>query len=66
MSDAITDLERIRRNRKRHAKLVETDLVETNEAVRRAVREGHSYRKIAAAAGISFQRVGQIIEKEEK
>jgi DNA invertase Pin-like site-specific DNA recombinase len=34
--------------------------IERDRLIRKALTEGHSYRKIARAAGISHQRVQQI------
>lgn len=39
---------------------------ELRAAIREAHQAGHSYRAIAEAAGISHQRVAQLLQKEEK
>jgi DNA-binding protein H-NS len=39
---------------------------EVTAAVRAAVTAGHSYRTVAAAAGLSHQRVADIVTKGQK
>lgn len=50
----------------REPSAVERQRERLHQAIREAHQVGHSYRAIAQAAGISHQRVSQILAKEEK
>ena len=46
--------------------ILERARAELHQAIRAAHQAGHSYRAIAQAAGISHQRVAQLLQKGEK
>ena len=48
------------------AQAEQVERVQLRYLLQEAHRAGHSYRAIAQAAGISHQRVAQLVQKEEK
>ncbi len=57
----VLDKQALKRAVRRAAKRYDEDRQVRDEAIRNAVAAGISYREIAQDAGISFQRVSQIV-----
>lgn len=62
MNMARADLRRV----SRAAQRVQSSRAELEEAIVAAASSGETYRDIAQAAGVSYQRVGQIVKEKRR
>lgn len=65
MADDLSDLKRVARTYHRKRDEFRTAQAFLYEAIRKAGKEGHTTRAIAQVAGVSFQRVHQLLESPD-